>query len=56
MVYHPSYKNTRWRVLRDKSGPMRDILKRASGLGLALPQPPCDTSKEYCPSYHIKGL
>ena len=56
MVYHPSYYETRWKVLRDKAGPMRGSLKRASGLGLTLPPSPRDASKDSCPSYHIKGL
>ena len=46
MVYHPSYDKKRWRELRDKAVPMRDVLKRASGLGLNLPPPPCNVSKE----------
>ena len=35
---------------------MRDTLKHAKGLGLILTPPPCNASKEACPSYHIKGL
>ena len=57
MVYNPSYNETRWRALKDKTIPMKEILKCASGLGLTLPAlPPCDAYKECCPSYHIKGL
>ena len=56
MVYHPSYDETRCRTLRDKAGPIRDFLKRATGLGLFLPLYTHDVSKEACPSYHIKGL
>ena len=37
-------------------GPMLHIIKRSTSLGLTLPPPPCDVSKEACPSYHIKGL
>ena len=35
---------------------MRDVFRRASGLGLTMPLSPRDASKESCLSYHIKGL
>ena len=56
MVYHPSYYETRWRALRDKAGPMRDVIKRSTSIGIYLPLPPRNASKEACPSYHIKEL
>ena len=56
MVYHPSYRGNRWRAVRYKAGRMRDVIKNATSLGLALPLSPHDTSKEAFPSYHIKGL
>ena len=56
VVYHPSYDKSRWRVLRDKAGPMRDVPKRASGLELTLPPSYHDASRESCPLYHINGL
>ena len=40
----------------NKADPMRDVLKRASGLGLILPLSPCNASKDYCSYYQIKGL
>ena len=40
MVYHPSYYETRWRLLRDKAGTMRDAIKRLTSIGLYLPLPP----------------
>ena len=46
MVYHPSYNETRWRVMRDNLGPMRGFLKVAIGLGLTLPPSSRDTSKK----------
>ena len=42
MVYHPSYDKTRWRVLMDEAGTMREVIKRASGVGLNLPPSPND--------------
>ena len=49
MVYHPSYDETRWRALRDKAGPMRDVLKRTTGLGFPFHRPPRDVLKKSCP-------
>ena len=56
MMYKPRYYETRWRALRDKTGHMWDVLKRTACLVLILTSSPHDASKEYSPSYHIKGL
>ena len=50
MVYHSSYDETMWRALRDKAGPMRDILKCASGLVSTPPRPPAMHIKS--PAHH----
>ena len=56
MVYHPNYNETKWRALRDKTGPTRDVLKRISGLGLTLPPYPYNSSKETSSYYQTNGL
>ena len=45
VVYHPRYEGNRWRSVRDKANPMKDVIKRATILGPALPFSTCDASK-----------
>ena len=56
IIYHPSYDETRWRTLRYRGGPIRDVIKRATSIIPALFTSPCSVSNVACHYYHIKGL
>ena len=40
IVYHPRYNENVWIALKDKAGPMREVIKRMMVIGLTPPLPP----------------
>ena len=56
MMYNTRYKESCWKDIQDQVGPMNDVINHTNTTWLDPPMPPCDTQKNACPYYNIKGL